>query len=77
MRDDSWRQYIQSHGRDFEVNKKGSPILELEEIFPVQLLLKRDFEAEIIEVFLAYSIRVFPLSAGLCQLSNIQNKRNT
>jgi hypothetical protein len=51
--------------------------LQLEEIFPVQLLLKRDFEAEVIEVFLTFSIHAFPLSAGLCQLSNIRNKRNT
>jgi len=53
--------------------------LQLEEIFLVQLLLKRDFDskAEIIEVFLAYSIHAFPLSAGLCQLSNIRNKKNT
>jgi len=38
--------------------------LQLEEIFLVQLLLKRDFDskAEIIEVFLAYSIHAFPLS---------------
>ena len=38
--------------------------LQLEEILPVQLLLKRDFDskAEIIEVFLTYSIHAFTFS---------------
>ena len=53
-------------GFSFNFRKKLFAILflQLEEIFPVQLLLKRDFDskAEIIEVFLAYSIHAFPLS---------------
>ena len=53
-------------GLSFNFRKKLVAILflQLEEIFPVQLLLKRDFDskAEIIQVFLAYSIHAFPLS---------------